>query len=104
MLTDHDNYYLNQKKTYKSCLLTLKEVILDLDKNITPQWKHTLPFFYYKKRPFSYFWKDKNTQEPCIGICRGNEIKHPLLEAGNRTQIKIFRIKPTEDLDIENIL
>ena len=41
-----------------------------------------------------YFWKDKKTQEPYIGICRGNEIDHPLLEAGNIKKMKIFRVNP----------
>tara|TARA_B100000809_G_scaffold251192_1_gene284442 strand:+ start:14156 stop:14506 length:351 start_codon:yes stop_codon:yes gene_type:complete len=103
MLTDHDNYYLKQEEPYKSCLLTLKDIILSLDESITPEWKYGLPFFYYKKKMFCYFWKDKKTQEPYIGICRGNEIEHPLLEAGNRTRMKILRINPNEDIDVDSI-
>lgn len=104
MLTEHDNYYLKQEEPYKSCLLALKDIILGLDENITPEWKYGLPFFYYKKKMFCYFWKDKKTQEPYIGVCRGNEINHPLLEAGNRTRIKIFRVNPNEDIDVKNVL
>jgi len=50
-----------------------------------------------------HFWKDKKTEEPYIGICRGNEIEHPLLEAGNRTRMKILRINPNEDIDVDSI-
>jgi hypothetical protein len=30
-------------------------------------------------------------------------MKHPLLEAGNRSRIKIFRINPEEDIDINSV-
>ncbi len=103
MLTDHDNYYLKQEEPYKSCLLALKGIILGLDKEITPEWKYGLPFFYYKKKMFCYFWKDKKTQEPYIGVCRGNEMEHPLLESGDRKRIKIFRVNPKEDIDINSV-
>jgi hypothetical protein len=103
MLTEHDNYYLKQEEPYKSCLLALKDIILTLDENITPEWKYGLPFFYYKKKMFCYFWKDRKTQEPYIGVCRGKEIEHPLLEIGNRKRMKIFRVNPNEDIDIKSI-
>ena len=103
MLTDHDNYYLKQGEPYKSCLLALKDIILGLDENITPEWKYGLPFFYYKKKMFCYFWKDKKTQEPYIGVCKGNEIEYPLLEAGDRKKMKIFRVNPNEDIDIKSV-
>ncbi len=103
MLTQHDNYYLKQEEPFKSCLLALKDIILSLDSEITPEWKYGLPFFYCKKKMFCYFWKDKKTQEPYIGVCKGNEIEHPLLEAGNRKRIKIFRVNPNEDIDVKRI-
>lgn len=103
MLTDHDNYYLKQEEPYKSCLLALKDIILGLDENITPEWKYGLPFFYYKKKMFCYFWKDKKTQEPYIGIVKGKEIEHPLLEAGNRKMMKIYRVNPNKDIDVKTV-
>jgi hypothetical protein len=103
MITEHDNYYLKQEEPNRSCLLALKDIILSLDSEITPEWKYGLPFFYYKKKMFCYFWKDKKTQEPYVGICRGNEIDHPLLETGNRKRMKILRINCNEDLDLKSI-
>jgi hypothetical protein len=103
VLTDHDKFYFKQEDPYKSCLLALKDIILTLDENITPEWKYGLPFFYYKKKMFCYFWKDKKTQEPYIGVCLGKEIEHPLLEIGNRKRMKIFRVNPNEDIDIKSI-
>ena len=103
MIKEHDNYYLKQEEPNKSCLLALKDIILKLDSEITPEWKYGLPFFYYKKKMFCYFWKDKKTQEPYIGICRGNEIDHPLLEVGNRKRMKILRINPQKDINVEEL-
>ena len=103
MITDHDNYYLNQEEPYKSCLLALKDIILGLDSEITPEWKYGLPFFYYKKKMFCYFWKDKKTQEPYILFAEGNHLNHEHLEAGNRARMKIFRVNPNEDIPIKTL-
>ena len=78
-------------------------MILDFDEDIKEEWKYGMPFFYYKKKMFCYFWKDNNTQEPYIGICRGNEINHPFLEAGKRKRMKILRINPNKDIDFKTV-
>ena len=57
----------------------------------------------YQKKMFCYFWSDKKTQEPYIGVVKGHLIDHPELEKGNRKQMKIFRINTTEDLPIKTI-
>ena len=103
MLKEHDNYFLKQEEPYKSCLLVLRDIILEMDENITPEWKYGLPFFYYKKKMFCYFWKNKKTKEPYIGIARGSEMDHPALEAGYRKKMKILRINPAEDIDVKTV-
>jgi len=52
---------------------------------------------------FCYFWIDKKTKEPYIGLVEGNRINHPLLEKGNRARIKIFRISMHRDIPIDTI-
>ena len=103
MLNSLNNFYLDQSEPLKGCLLTLKEIILSLDEQITPEWKYKMPFFYYKGKMFCYFWIDKKTQEPYIGVVKGKEIDHPLLELGDRKLIRILRINPNEDIDIRTI-
>ena len=103
MLKEHDNYFLKQEEPYKSCLLVLRDIILEMDENITPEWKYGLPFFYYKKKMFCYFWKDKKTKEPYIGIARRGEMGHLALEAGDRKKMKILRINPTEDIYVKTV-
>ena len=103
MLNDIDNFYLNQEEPLKSTLLTLRHIILSLDINITDSLKYKMPFFCYKGKMFCYLWMDKKTNEPYIGIVEGNRINHPLLEKGNRSRMKIFRIFMNEDIPINSI-
>jgi len=103
MLSEIDNFYLNQKEPLKSTLIALRKIILSLDSNISNSLKYKMPFFCYKGKMFCYFWVDKKTKEPYIGVVEGNRIDHPLLEKGNRTKIKIFRILMNEDIPIDSI-
>ena len=103
MLRDIDSFYLDKPEPLQGCLIALKEFILGLDKNIAPHWKYGMPFFYYKEKMFCYLWTDKKTKSPYIGVVKGSEIDHPLLEIGNRSRMKIMRINPNEDLPIEII-
>jgi len=103
MLNALDLFYAHQKEPTKSCLLSLKAIILGLDENITAAWKYRMPFFCYKQKMFCYLWTDKKTGEPYIGIVEGKRIEHPLLEQGNRSRMKILRVNPNEDLQREVI-
>ena len=103
MLNALENFYLNQYEPAKSCLLALKSIILGLDEQVSATWKWRMPVFCYKGKMFCYLRTDKKTGEPYIGIVEGNRIEHPLLEQGNRTRMKILRVNPNEDLELELI-
>lgn len=103
MLREIDNFYLKQNEPNRSCFMALREIILSLDKEMTPEWKYKLPFFYYKKKMFCYLWQDKKTNEPYIGIVRSEHIDHPKLEIGKRKKMKIYRINPNEDINIDEL-
>ena len=98
-----EQFYLAQEEPNRSIFLALRDCILSLDAEITEEWKYKLPFFYYRKKMFCYLWKDKNTNEPYIGIVRGEAVNHPLLEQGNRKRMKIFRIDTNEDIRVDEI-
>ncbi|NEN22223.1 DUF1801 domain-containing protein [Cryomorpha ignava] len=98
-----DNFYLNQQEPLRSCYLALRQIILDCDAHITPEWKFRLPFFYYKGKMLCYLWKDKNTNEPYIGFMDGMKMVHPALEQGDRSRVRIFRINPDKDIDKKEI-
>ncbi|MBD3591203.1 DUF1801 domain-containing protein [Bacteroides sp. GM023] len=98
------NYYLGQEEPQKSYLLTLRDIILKQDTDISETVKYGMPCFCYKKRAFCYLWIDNKTNEPYILFVEGNFLDIPELETGNRSRMKILRINPIEDLPLTLIV
>ncbi len=98
-----DSYYLNKEEPTKSCLLALRDLILNYDPNISETRKYGMPCFCYRKKMFCYLWADKKTDEPYILMVEGKHLNHPKLEVGERSRMKIFRINPNKDLPIATI-
>jgi len=98
VINDTNNFYLNQEEPNKSCLLALRKIILEQDTHVTETKKYGMPCFCYKKKMFCYLWTDKKTDEPYILFVEGNRLKHPKLEKGNRSRMKIFRVNANKDL------
>lgn len=98
-----EQFYLAQEEPNRSIFLALRDCILSLDAEVSEEWKYKLPFFYYKGKMFCYLWKDKKTNEPYIGIVRGEAVVHPLLIQGNRKRMKIFPVNPNEDIPVKII-
>jgi hypothetical protein len=104
MLEELYNYYFNKEEPNKSCLLALRSIILEQNKNITETQKYKMPCFCYKNKMFCYLWTDKKTDEPYILFVEGMHLNHPDLEKGDRSRMKIFRINPNSDLPIQTIV
>jgi hypothetical protein len=98
-----DNFYLQQEEPNQSCFLALRDLILDYDSQITPDFKYGLPFFMYKGKMFCYLWKDKKANQPYISIAAGNKINHPALFQGDRKRFKLLYINAEEDLPVKRI-
>ncbi|MFT6867614.1 MAG: hypothetical protein ACJA08_002457 [Cyclobacteriaceae bacterium] len=103
MLRDLDNFYQEKKEPTRSCLLALRKIILDQDQNVTETRKYGMPCFCYKSKMFCYLWTDKKTGEPYILMVEGQYLNYPVLEIGNRSRMKIFRINPNQDLQLPTI-
>src|SRR6185312_7271532 len=101
MLKALDHFYEQQEEPTKSCLLALRQYILNTDVELTEAWKYRMPFFCYKEKMFCYLWTDKKTQQPYIGIVDGNKLTHPLLIQDQRTRMKILYIDPKKDLPVK---
>ena len=102
-MTELDEFYSTLSEPLQSTFLALRNIILELDPEITAAWKYKLPFFHYKKKMFCYIWKDKKTGNPYIGIVRGKELNHHELFLGKRKKIPILPLDLYKDLPIEKI-
>ncbi|MBD8487125.1 DUF1801 domain-containing protein [Echinicola sp. CAU 1574] len=104
MLKETDQFYAHQEEPNRSCLLALRKVILSHDTEVSETKKYGMPCFCYRKKMFCYLWTDKKTNEPYLLMVEGKHLEHPKLETGNRSRMKIFRVKPTEDLPLGDIV
>ncbi len=102
MNTNH-NFYLNQQEPNKSCLLAMRNSILNQDKNITETRKYGMPCFCYKGKAFCYLWTDKKSNEPYFLMVEGKYLHHPKLETGKRARMKVLKVNPNKDLPISTI-
>ena len=98
-----DDFYLRLEEPNRATLLALRDIILAQDEDIAVAWKYSLPFFCYKGKMFCYFWFDKKTKHPYIGMVEGKHLDNPKLVTGNRSRIKILPIDPNKDLPIKVI-
>src|SRR6201996_9230483 len=103
VLRDIDNYYLEKEEPVKSCLLFLRQHILDFDGNVTETWKYRMPFFCYKGKMFCYLWVHKKNGLPYLGIVEGRRIDHPNLVQEDRARMKILFVDPNADLQMDTI-
>jgi hypothetical protein len=88
-------------------LFALRQIILECDPNITPEWKYRLPFFYIKGKMRCYLWKDKKTQQPYIGSMNSKEMNHPKIDLGTIKKVMVYAIDIEKDLskvEIEKLI
>jgi hypothetical protein len=103
MIRDIDNYFLEKGEPVKSYLLTLREYILQYDKNITEVWQYKMPFYCYKGKRFCYLWVHKKFQQPYLGIVDGKKINHSDLILEKRARMKIMLFDPMKDVPLKTI-
>lgn len=107
MVPELQTFYLSKDEPNKSCLLTLRSIILNLDKNVVETIKWGMPCFCYRKKMFCYLWIDRKTDHPYLLMVEGKYLNHPKLEQDHRARMKVFNINPNRNLPIkaiENIL
>lgn len=97
------HFYLDKEEPNKGCLLALRTIILGQDSVVTETTKYGMPCFCYKNKAFCYLWTDKKENDPYILLVEGKLFEHPLLETGKRSRMKILRVNPNDDLDLETI-
>ncbi|MCS2892595.1 DUF1801 domain-containing protein [Parabacteroides faecis] len=103
-MKETDNFYLNLEEPNRSCMLALRNIILEQNDMVMETMKWGMPCFCYKKKMFCFLSFDRKMKEPYILIVEGRLIDHPMLEAGTRSRMKILRIDPNSDLPISMIV
>ncbi|HMG94505.1 MAG TPA: DUF1801 domain-containing protein [Chryseolinea sp.] len=101
-----DNFYLSKPEPLRSCLLSLRDIVLRSNGELTEAWKYGMPFFCLRKKMFCYLWVRGKTSVPYpyLGIVEGRNISHPGLIQEKRSRMKILLIDPTKDLPVKTIL
>jgi hypothetical protein len=95
-----NHFYLDREEPLRSTLMALHDYILALHPEMRVAWKWSAPFFVYKKKNFCYLWINKQTGQPYVGLVRGGDIEHPLLELADRKRMKVLPIDAKKDLPI----
>ncbi len=103
MSTKNLDFYKIQDEPNQSCLLALRERILNIDTVIYEVQKYNMPCFMYNKKAICYLLVDQHLKEPYMLFVEGKRINHPKLEPGNSLRMKILRINPYADLPIDAI-
>jgi hypothetical protein len=98
-----DDFYLKQEEPIKGIFLSLKEIILNQDKDITNVLKYGMPFFCYKGKMFCYLWIHKKYKKPYIGVVEGKHFNETFLLQEARSRMKIMLFDASEDLPLEQI-
>lgn len=104
MLSELDLFYEKQEEPNRSCLLALRDIILNYERyKLEEAYKYKLPCFMHQKQIFCYLWQDRKTKTPYISINKGAKFDHPALYQGNRKMFKLLYIDPNKDIPIETI-
>jgi hypothetical protein len=98
-----DDFFNEQQEPVKSCLLALRELVIQFNGHMSEHWKYRMPCYCYKKNIFCYLWIDKKVNWPYILMVEGRNIKHPSLVIGNRSRMKILMIDPAKDIPVRTI-
>lgn len=103
-MKDTDRFYLGVDEPNRSCLMALRNIILDQDIHVEEYIKWSLPCFCYKKRMFCFLSIDSKINQPYLLIVEGKRLNHPMLEAKGRARMRSITFDPDEDLPVEAVV
>jgi hypothetical protein len=102
MNTTLESYYLSKPEPYQSCLLALKDFILQANPGICHERKFQIPFFMYKGKKLGYLWLDKKKLK--LGFCLDKSLQQPTTGTKSKDQYESMVIDPNTDLPVDIIL
>lgn len=98
-----DNFFLSLDEPDKSCLLYLRDYIINFSDHITESWKNNTPFFYYNKKWMGFISYDRKTRIIYVSFTDGWQMSHKKLVSEGRKKAKIFHVKAERDIDIKSL-
>jgi hypothetical protein len=98
-----DNYYLSLPEPEQSVLLFLHQFFVN-DMMLQHQRTFNTPFYYLDGKWFSFIDYNPKKRSIHISFVKGNEVSHPNLLSEGRKQMKIYKINPEKDIDIEELV
>lgn len=100
MLNAIEKYYFDKQEPVQSCMLYLRQHLLESDRQMTELYKYGIPFFYFRQKAFCYITVNKKG-ELYIGFVKGHLLKDKELRADGRKQIKALHIDPEKDINVK---
>lgn len=102
MIKTLEGYYLSKSEPYQSCLLALRDIVLNAHPDVNHERKFQIPFFTYKGKKLAYLWLDKKKLR--MGFCLDKSLQ-PITE-GIRPKDKYesMIIDPEADIPVKVIL
>jgi len=102
-----DLYILNQPEHYRSMLFHIIAVVENTLPDVTLEFKWTVPYFYYKKKPLCYLNASHKHQFVDVGFAKGfhlkNNLNHLIADNGRNT-VKSLRYKSLKEIDNEVLI
>jgi hypothetical protein len=95
------SYYLSKPEPYQSCMLALKDLILNFNTGICHERKFQIPFFTYKEKKLGYIWL--NRKKLLLGFCQDKSLIEIPEGIKPKDQYESMLIDPNADLPVELI-
>lgn len=102
-----DLYILNQPDKYRDILLHIVSVIENTIPEVTLEYKWTVPYFYYKKKPLCYLHASHKHHFVDIGFAKGFQLKQNqqyLVADNGRNTVKSLRYYSLDEVDNEVLI
>lgn len=95
-------YILNQPENYRNILFHIMAVVQNTILDVTLEYKWTIRYFYYKKKPLCYLNASHKHGFVDVGFAKGFELKsnldHLIADNGRNT-VKSLRYFSLEQID-----
>ena len=102
-----DLYLLNQPDKYRDILLNIVSVIENTIPEVTLEYKWTVPYFYYKKKPLCYLNASHKHHFVDVGFAKGFQLKQNqqhLIADNGRNTVKSLRYYSLDEVDNEVLI